>query len=74
MQDKLVKLFDLRIKNLEEEFKELHKKMDAHLQHSGEVLANIAWLKQSYWWLAGAVMAGIGGSLIALVKFLVMRA
>lgn len=67
MTEKIAKILEVRVKRLEDGFSALHGKMDAHLEQSGQVLANIEWLKRAMFTITGAFLTGVGALIVAIL-------
>lgn len=52
---------------------ELRKKLEEHLEESGEIRADLKWLKKAFWTLAGAGVTFNVSLVIAIIAFLLKK-
>ncbi len=55
------------------DFKELRAKLEIHLEESGQIRADLAWLKKSFWVLAGAGVTFNVTLVAGLILYLLKR-
>ena len=55
---------------LNKDLKELRSKLENHLEESGQIRADIAWLKKAFWTLAGAGVTFNVTLVVGLILFL----
>jgi hypothetical protein len=58
------------VKALQKQVNSLHSDMEAHLRESGEIKADLKWLKQAFWTLAAGGLTFNVTFVIAVVVYL----
>lgn len=56
--------------NTDDELKELRMRLEHHLEESGEIRADIRWLKRAFWTLIGAGLTFNGIVAVAILNHL----
>ncbi len=58
---------------LEERMTRLEKVVEIHLEQSGGIQSDLAWLKKAFWLVGGGVMTGTVTLVVGLVLFLIKK-